>query len=56
MWTWIKSLFGFGACAHEWHEMHSPTHLLRVCSHCLRLDRFEPDCGGNTAGHWDEVK
>jgi hypothetical protein len=57
MWTWIKSALGFGGCDHEWFDLRpSDGQLLRVCSHCLRLEKFEPDCGGNTSGHWDEVK
>jgi hypothetical protein len=56
MWTWIKQFFGIGECKHEWREFEDRKRLLRVCDHCLRFEKFEPDVGGWTSGHWDEVK
>jgi hypothetical protein len=61
MWAWIKSALGFGGCDHEWFDCgtfiadmkHKPC---RKCAKCGRLEMFQPDVGGWTSGHWDEVK
>ena len=55
MWTWIKSLFGFGGYAHEWEEFQVKGTLYRGCVFCPRVEKLEPDVSGWTAGHWDKV-
>ena len=52
---WLKNLL-MRDCKHKWVERTDGAFLYRKCSTCPRLEKFEPDCGGNTAGHWDEVK
>ncbi len=54
MWTWIKSLFGFGPCAHEWEAFEVKGTHYRGCIWCDHLEKFEPDVSGWTAGHWDK--
>lgn len=63
MWTFIKSLLGLGGCRHEWQsfiQVHengvNSMYEGRKCLICGRTEKFTPDCGGWTSGHWDEVK
>ena len=55
IWAWL--IGAFGGCKHEWDETFETSGVLyRCCMSCDRLEKFEPDVGGWTAGHWDEVK
>lgn len=55
IWSWL--IGAFGGCRHEWEEYRSGAtgNLYRGCKLCHQVEKFEPDCGGNTAGHWDRV-
>ena len=50
IWSWLMG--AFGGCKHEW--LYDKDY--RVCLKCPRAEKFTPDAGGWTAGHWDEVK
>ena len=56
MWAWIKQFFWWKCPTHEWEEYTASGSLYRGCIYCDRLEKFEPDVGGWTSGHWDEVK
>ena len=55
IWTWLVGTFWRSRCVHDWEQYEVMNVLYRGCVRCDRIERFEPDCGGNTAGHWDEV-
>lgn len=55
IWSWLIGVFG-RTCRHEWEEYTVNGSLRRYCVYCPRVEQFEPDAGGWTAGHWDEVK
>lgn len=42
-------------CKHDWEQYEVSDILYRGCVVCDRVEKFEPDVGGNTAGHWDRV-
>ena len=52
----IMKAMGFGGCRHDWRGFDHANKDFRVCRICSRVEKFEPDCGGWTSGHWDEVK
>lgn len=44
-------------CTHEWDDQFEVSGVLyRGCMVCDRLEKFSPDVGSWTSGHWDEVK
>lgn len=56
MLSWIMKAIGFGGCRHDWQQSQRPIEgdAIRWCSKCGETEKFEPDCGGWTAGHWDK--
>lgn len=42
-------------CRHQFEEFHDAGLLYRECKACRRLEEFEPDAGGWTAGHWNRL-
>ena len=59
MWTWLIGAFGGGKhrCNHDWRFVTwQQADQYRTCNRCARLELFEPDVGGWTSGHWNEVR